>query len=95
MPDPDLTIHMPGDTGVSTDPQSDATKIAALEAENAQLRALVEHLQDGSAPAAPTATPRAPRLIGEDWSARTSADAKAAGVTKTVLCSDGYYVPPI
>lgn len=33
------------------------------------------------------------RLIGVDWSDRTSAEAKEAGVTHTVLCKDGYYVP--
>lgn len=34
-----------------------------------------------------------PRLIGDDWSSKTSHEAHAAGVKSTVLCSDGYYVP--
>ena len=38
-------------------------------------------------------TQRLPRLIGEDWSSKTAAEAHKAGVKTTVLCSDGYYVP--
>lgn len=41
-------------------------------------------------PEAPAATER---VIGEDWSRRTTADAAAAGLTTKVLCSDGWYVP--
>jgi hypothetical protein len=33
------------------------------------------------------------RVIGGEWSRRTSAEAKEAGVKTSVLCSDGWYVP--
>lgn len=32
-------------------------------------------------------------LVGRDWRKHTSAEAMAAGVRETVLCSDGYYCP--
>lgn len=95
----------PTDVGASESADTDqaddgcAARIAELEAENAQLRATVdllnEQLLDASAAAGAQieATPKEPRLIGEDWSTKTSAQAKAAGVEKPVLCSDGYYVP--
>lgn len=107
-PASDLTLHTPGDEGATApdaeaDDQADAetddkdARIAQLEQENAGLRNMVQALEDqlagadeGKVAAAP---PPAPRLIGEDWSHKTSAQAKAAGVMKAVLCSDGYYVP--
>jgi hypothetical protein len=107
-PASDIPLHTPGDEGaappdagaddqgVAGEDDKDAL-IAQLQSENASLRGMVQSLEDqlanaeeGAQAAAP---PPAPRLIGEDWSHKTSAQAKAAGVTKSVLCSDGYYVP--
>lgn len=34
-----------------------------------------------------------PAPIVVDWSVRTSAEAAAAGLRRSVLCSDGWYVP--
>lgn len=72
-------------------------RIAQLEFENAQLRgqneALTEQLLDQPAASAQAPDVAPPPLVGDDWSHMTSAQAKAHGVTRTVLCSDGYYVP--
>jgi len=104
-PAPDLTLHTPGDEGAltATELQAHATEgddaaaqLAALQAENASLKAMVEAMQDkldAAGDQAEAPPPPAPRLIGEDWRHKTTAEAHAAGVTKTVLCSDGYYVP--
>lgn len=67
-------------------------RITELEATVALLEDQLAAAKDRAAAPAP-AVPVAPRLIGEDWSNRTSAEARAAGVTQTVMCSDGYYVP--
>lgn len=109
--DADLKIETPGDTPVPSAPpvvsagtataDDSAATIAALQTENAQLRAQVNllnaHIQDfadGTAkPQAQAAEPKEARLIGEDWSNMTSAEAKAAGCKMKVLCRDGYYVP--
>lgn len=113
--DTDLKIETPGDQPIDTAPAAaeraaayaeqgandSAATIAALQTENAQLRAQVDllnaHIQDfadGTAkPQAQAAEPKEARLIGEDWSNMTSAEAKAAGCTMKVLCRDGYYVP--
>lgn len=79
---------------------SDSSELAALKTENAQLRATVELLNqqlmdaaDGAAQPQRAAEPREARLIGEDWSNMTAAQAKAAGCTAMVLCRDGYYIP--
>ncbi len=104
-----LNVMLPGDTPPeSPTPETqqgtqnaaddaDAAQ-AAHDAEAAQLRAALAQanaeLQALRAnPAQPALSAGPARLIGEDWGNRTSAEAKAAGVTKTVLCSDGYYVP--
>lgn len=74
-----------------------AAYIAKLEADNAQLTAMIVMLQEQLANVQEPNVPPPPkelRLIGDDWSNRTSAEAREAGVRKTVLCSDGYYVPP-
>lgn len=44
-------------------------------------------------PSAPITVGGERRIIGEDWSSKTASEAHAAGVDKTVMCSDGYYVP--
>lgn len=109
MPDEDqaLTIHTPGDAPVEAAPAApalnnvdEAPDVAALKAENAQLRATVELLNqqlmdiaDGQAAPSQTAEPKEARLIGQDWSSMTSAEARAKGCTQTVLCRDGYYIP--
>lgn len=96
----DSPLLEPGSEGgtddtASTDDQ--AARIAQLEADVAQRDAIIadlnERLRDLETVPARPAEPEAPKLIGEDWSGKTAAEAKAAGVTKTVLCSDGYYVP--
>ena len=103
---PKRSPALPGDDAAQAD---DAITIDKGEAASppefdsaariAELEATVELLQDQLAAAkeravAPApAAPVAPRLIGENWSTRTSAEARAAGVTQTVICSDGYYVP--
>lgn len=100
MPD-DEDILMPGGTGpdiaapAADDPS--AARVAALEAQLAQAQALVAQLSAqaqalATVPSAPAAIAE-PRIIGMDWRTKTSAEAKAAGITQTVLCSDGYYVP--
>ena len=96
-----IEIHTPGD-GAEGDGASHAgdlaAQITALEAENAQLKALVCDLQEqlrvlATVPSTPVKVDTGSRLIGQDWSRMTSAEAKAAGCTQRVLCSDGYYVP--
>lgn len=97
-------VMTPADDGAADgvgepEPDHAATRIAQLELENAQLHALTQSLQEQlldaqeAAQAVAAAAPREPRLIGDNWSNRTTAEAMAAGVTKPVLCSDGYYVP--
>jgi hypothetical protein len=105
MPENDspLTIETPGDTLVTTtalNTDGDSPELAALKTENAQLRATVELLNqqlmdiaDGQATAQRPAEPKEPRLIGEDWSTMTAAEAHAKGCTQRVLCRDGYYIP--
>ena len=56
-----------------------------------QLNGQLQGVATVSTAAAPTPGER--RIIGEDWSNKTSAEAKDAGVKVTVLCRDGYYVP--
>ena len=103
----DLIIETPGAVASLTDaaaggsPESVddlAAKLSAADATIAQLQAALadansrlQALQTVPAPLAQVDT--GPRLIGEDWSSRTSAEAMAAGVTRRVLCSDGYYIP--
>lgn len=72
-----------------------AARIAQLEQQLAQANALNEQLMDAQGADTAGAPPAAKevRMIGEDWSQMTSAQAKASGVTRTVLCSDGYFVP--
>lgn len=106
--DPALNVQTPGDPNAAaaaadgSAPAVDdasAAKIAELEAVVAQQSALISQLSAQAAavatvPAAPAEDPAGERrIIGEDWSNKTAAEAKAAGVTRTVLCSDGYYVP--
>lgn len=106
MPENDsnaLTIETPGDTpaavtALNTD--ADSPELAALKTENAQLRATVELLNqqlmdaaDGQAAAQRPAEPKEPRLIGQDWSTMTAAEAQAKGCTERVLCRDGYFIP--
>lgn len=105
----DLKIETPGDgpaadPALAPAPALDTTgetpDVIALKTENAQLRATVEllnqqimDLQDGGASPATPAAPREARIIGENWSMMTAAEARAKGCTHTVLCSDGYFVP--
>ena len=97
---------MPGDDAAQADdaiavdktdapaapPFDAAVRITELEATVELLQGQLDAAKERAAAPAPAA-PVAPRLIGEDWSNRTSAEARAAGVTQTVMCSDGYYVP--
>lgn len=107
MSEEDLTVETPGAAGAQAD-QADAptaetaedlaAKVAQLEADNAQLQAELAKVNAQLQAVQTVPTPLAqvdsgPRLIGEDWSNKSSAEAKAAGVTTTVLCADGYYVP--
>lgn len=107
--DTDLKIETPGDGLAATETATTTTalnnaddlpEVAALKTENAQLRATVELLNQQLSDAAESqsATPRAaepapPRLIGEDWSSMTAAEAQAKGCTQRVLCRDGYFIP--
>lgn len=82
------------------DTSADSPELVALKTENAQLRATVEMLNeqlmdvaDGQAAAQRPAEPKEPRLIGENWSSMTAAQAHAKGCTQRVLCMDGYYIP--
>lgn len=104
MPDADqsteLKIETPGDTPVALNTDADSADVAALKTENAQLRATVELLNqqlmdaaDGQAASPQPAAPREPRLIGQDWSSMTAAEAEAKGCTQRVLCRDGYFIP--
>ena len=92
----DLTILPPGaDSGSAASDQSAEIEsiklqVTQLEAVNAELQNQLDALK--TVPSAP-ALAAAPRLIGEDWSKMTAAEAKAAGCTRSVLCSDGYYIP--
>jgi hypothetical protein len=99
---PDFDIQIPGaveapaadDTPV--DPKD--ARIAELETTVAQLNAALQDANEKlravqTVPSAAVQTNTGPRLIGENWAAKTSAEAQAAGVTRPVLCSDGYYVP--
>lgn len=105
--EPELNVQTPGDpaadpavdgAGTAVDDGS-AARIAELEATVAQQSALISQISAQAAaqatvPSAPAKDPAGERrIIGEDWGSNTCADAHAAGVTKTVLCSDGYYVP--
>lgn len=107
MSEEDLKVETPGATGAepadepTTETVEDlAAKVAQLEADNAQLSAALADANSKlqavqTVPAALAQVESGPRLIGEDWSNRTSAEAKAAGVTHTVLCADGYFVPGV
>jgi hypothetical protein len=102
----DLIIETPGasaahadaDTGPDESAGDLAAKLAAADATIAQLSAALadanSKLQAAQTVPAPLSQPSTgARLIGEDWSGKTSAEARAAGVDRPVLCSDGYYVP--
>lgn len=103
--DQELNVQIPGDPaaaptdgGAPATDDASAARIAELEASLAQQNAIIAQLNaqvqaTATVPAAPIAPVGEPRLIGEDWSTKTAAEAKAAGVNRTVLCSDGYYVP--
>jgi hypothetical protein len=102
---PELIVQVPGDpTAAPTDgaaPAADdasAARIAELEAAVAQQAALISQLNAQAAyvatvPNAAPPTPGVRRTIGVDYSSKTSAEAREDGVSTTVLCSDGYYVP--
>lgn len=103
MPADEIKVETPGaapvthtDDDAPSDPRD--MRIVELEGMVAQLGAALSDAQDQvrnlqTVPARVADAETGPRLIGEDWSNKTSAEAKAAGVTKTVRCSDGYYVP--
>lgn len=107
MPPKALTIQTPGETPATpteeTQPtpagtdDGSAARIAELEAIVAQQNAMISQLmaQAQSVATVPVVAKEAgePRIVGEDWRSKTTAEAHAAGVTITVLCSDGYYVP--
>ncbi len=103
---PELVVQVPGDPAAT--PSADgsaaapddasAARIAELEAVVAQQNAMISQLSAQAAAVATVPAAAAPvigerRFIGEDWSTKTAAEAKAMGVDRTVLCSDGYYVP--
>lgn len=102
MPKQDLKIETPG--LVPAEPVDDTptdgkdTRIAELEATVALLNGTIDDLREQlrvvqTVPSRIEGAETAPRIIGPDWSGKTSAEARAAGVIKPVLCSDGYYVP--
>lgn len=103
---PELVVQVPGDpsatpTADGAGPAADdatAARLAELETIVAQQAALISQLTAQAAavatvPAAAVPTPGERRIIGVDWSSKTSAEAKEMGASQTVLCSDGYYVP--
>ena len=103
----ELNVQTPGDPaaavasadgGAPAVDDASAARITELEAMVAQQAAMISQLNASvsavsTVPAAPAEVIGETRMIGEDWRSKTSAEAKAAGVTRTVLCSDGYYVP--
>ena len=103
MPAPTLKPLVPGspivdpvdDEASDTPVAGDAARMAELEAMIAQQSAMIAQLmaQANAAPVQAKASDAASRLIGIDWSSKTSSQARADGVTQRVLCSDGYYVP--
>jgi hypothetical protein len=104
---PELNVQVPGDPAAaagadgsaSATDDASAARITELETTVAQQSALISQLSAAAAAVATVPTPPAKdpagerRIIGEDWSAKTTSEAHAAGVKQTVLCSDGYYVP--
>ena len=107
MPADDLKFNLPGDASPMSDhtpavesaddlaarlAAADAT-IAQLGAALAQANAQLQAVQTVPVPMAQVDA--GPRLIGDDWSTKTSAQAQAAGVKRTVLCADGYFVPSV
>lgn len=92
-------VNIPGsDTEGLQESASDlSVKLAASQVQIAQLEAVVANLNDQLQSVQTVATPlvqvEGPRLIGEDWSNKTAAQARDAGCKVRVLCSDGYYVP--
>lgn len=102
MPEDDQspTILTPGDgpgESAATGSTTDSPELTALKAENASLRAALDDALSKlhELETVPTPAPKVDevRLIGEDWSSMTAAEAKAKGCRTTVLCSDGYFVP--
>lgn len=90
------TSRRPATTPITAAAGDDAAaRIAQLEQELAQAKAMNEQLMDaqGADTAGSPAPAKEPKLIGQDWSNMTAAQAKASGVTERVLCSDGYYCP--
>lgn len=107
---PELVVQVPGDPAATAVAQADgsapaaddanAGRIAELETMLAQQAAMISQLSAAAASVAtvPAAVPPAlgeRRIIGQDWSTKTAAEAHAEGVKSTVLCSDGYYVPVV
>lgn len=106
MASKNLTIQTPGEipetTAEDVQPTAgpddgSAARIAELEGIIAQQNAMISQLmaQAQSVATVPVVAKEAgePRIVGVDWRGKTTAEAHAAGVTMTVLCSDGYYVP--
>lgn len=105
MPAEALNVSLPGaspmdleDENTAHDPH--AAALAEKDQIIAQQAAMLSELQEKVRlhETVPSAQPKmpgaAPRLVGEDWGNKTSAEAAAAGVMHTVKCIDGYYVPP-
>ena len=102
MPADDLEVLIPGNALEATvdDTPLDLkdARIAELEATVAQLSAALSAANEQlkavqTVPSRSDQPNTGPRLIGEDWSSKTSAEAMAAGINRPVMCSDGYYVP--
>jgi hypothetical protein len=100
MPEPEILV--PGAIAelVADDAPMDPkdSRIAELEAAVAQLDGALDLAREqlramATVPSATVQANNGPRLIGENWAGKTAAEAKAAGVSQTVLCSDGYFVP--
>lgn len=90
----DHSVHdqEPGD-------DASAARVAELESQVAQLSAALAEANSQlhglqTVPSRVHAVLQ-PRIIGEDWTRMSSAEAAARGARGTVLCSDGYYVGPI
>jgi hypothetical protein len=106
MPAEDLEIKEPGAQSAVAVDADDApmdpkdARIAELETTVAQLSGALDQANAklaafATVPSRVENAAEPERVIGDgiEWRSKTSAEARAAGVKTTVLCSDGYFVP--